>query len=378
MRALQQAADAAASACLADIVALCRVESYSLDLPALEACRDHVEALATRLCGVPDAREVVPGGERGDCLVLTYRGTRPGKAVVIGHYDTVWPAGTLAEWDAVDSPERLSLPGVFDMKFGLVQGLYAFSILRAAGLGHPEVTFVFNGDEELGSLSSRPTIERVCADADATLVLEPSGPGGTVKSGRKGIGIVGVEVRGVEAHAGLEPEKGASAIHALADAVAALTAIADPAAGTTINVGTISGGTGTNVVAGVARASVDIRVLTADEQQRVDAALRQIRPADDRVELRLDVDWNRPPMHPGETGRALLEATLGVAAELGRPLDHVTVGGASDANFVAGIGRPVVCGLGAEGAGPHARHEHVDPRATAFRIAFVAGILSRV
>lgn len=380
-----------------DVVALCRIESNSYDKPALDHCVEHVRQLAVRLLGEPDAFERVVHREHGDALVLGYSGTGrshstgqsqdtghsqiagPGKTAIVGHYDTVWPAGTLAGWPGpdreVDGRAVLSLPGIFDMKFGLVQGLYALKVLRDAGREHPEVVFVINGDEEIGSLASRPLIERVCADADATLVLEASAHG-AVKTGRKGVGLVGVELTGVEAHAGLEPHRGASAVHALAEVIDQLVAIADPAAGTTVNVGTVSGGSGSNVVAGHASAKVDIRVPTAAEQTRVDSELDKITVGDDRVHLELHRSWNRPPMALDQTSRPLLDRVLAVAEGLGRRLEHTSVGGASDANFVAGLGRPVVCGLGAEGSGAHARHEHVLPEAAAFRIALVAGVLS--
>ncbi|GAB3622355.1 M20 family metallopeptidase [Mariniluteicoccus endophyticus] len=363
---------------LDDVAALCRIESNSYDRPALERCADHVVALVRRLCGEPTSVERVEGGEHGDCFVLTFAGSRPGRVALVGHYDTVWPAGTLAGWDVADDDERLSLPGVFDMKFGLVQGLYALRVVDGLGLDRPEVALVINGDEEIGSPASRPTIERVCADADATLVLEAAAPGGAIKSGRKGVGIVGVEVTGVESHAGLEPEKGASAIHAMAEVVTQLVALADPGAGTTVNVGLVEGGSGSNVVAGRATGLVDIRVPDAAEQERVDRGLDGLRASDPRVRLRLDRNWNRPPMALDDTSRPLLGRVKDVAARLGRPLEDVAVGGASDANFVAGIGRPVVCGLGAEGSGAHARHEYVEPGCAPFRIALVAGVIAGV
>lgn len=374
-RLLEVARDRAAEF-IADVAALCRVESNSYDLPALERCAEHVLDLVGRVCGEPTSVERVDGGERGDCFVVAYAGSRPGRVAIVGHYDTVWPAGTLAGWDVAETDDRLSLPGVFDMKFGLVQGLYALALVDGLGLARPEVVFVINGDEEVGSLSSRSVIERVCAEADATLVLEASAPGGAVKTGRKGVGLLNVEVTGVESHAGLEPEKGASAVHALAEVVSALVAVADPEAGTTVNVGLIEGGSGSNVVAGRATAMVDIRVPNAGEQERVDRALAAIGVADDRVRLTIDRSWNRPPMALDEVSRPLLDRVRAVAEALGRPLDHTSVGGASDANFVAGLGRPVVCGLGAEGSGAHARHEYADPRQAAFRVALVAGVIA--
>lgn len=378
VEALLPHAEAVRDQVLADTAALCRVESNSYDLPALARCAEHVLDLVRRVCGEPSSVERIAFDAHGDAFVVTYAGSLPGRVAVVGHYDTVWPAGTLEGWDVAETAERLSLPGVFDMKFGLVQGFHALGLLKDHGIDHPEVVFVINGDEEVGSLSSRPVIERVCAEADATLVLEASAPGGAIKTGRKGVGLLTVEITGVEAHAGLEPDKGASAVHALGEVIGQLVAIADPAAGTTVNVGVVEGGSGSNVVAGRASAMVDIRVPTTAEQERVDAALAQVAASDGRVGVQLDRSWNRPPMALDDTSRPLLAVVQRVAEELGRPLGHTSVGGASDANFVAGLGRPVVCGLGAEGSGAHARHEHLDPGTVAFRVALVAGTIAAV
>jgi glutamate carboxypeptidase len=324
----------------------------------------------------------------GDTVTLTFEGTAPAPGTapahvaLVGHYDTVWPAGTLAAWGPSeyvdeDGRQRLTGPGIFDMKAGLVQGIWALKLLREAGHPVPTVTFVFNGDEEIGSLSSRPVIERVGNLADATLVLEPSADG-AVKTGRKGIGIFDVVATGVESHAGLDPEAGASAIHALAEFITAATAVADPARGTTINAGLVTGGSGTNVVAGQATARFDIRVETTAEQQRVDAAFDAITVSDPRVQVKVEHGWNRPPMTLTPASAPLLEVARSVAGELGQPLRDVSVGGASDANFVAGLGKPVLCGLGAAGFGAHARGEFIYADSVAPQTALVAGMLQRL
>lgn len=379
---LADAAGAAASAIAEDVRHLVDIESGSYDLPGLREAADHlVDLLAARL-DAPTPR-VHPGGEQGDTLTVTIPGTGPGHVALVGHYDTVWPRGTLADWDdrasepGPDGRSRLSGPGVFDMKTGLVQGIWALRLLRESGLAVPAVTFCLNGDEEIGSLSSRPVIEQVGSDADATLVLEPSADG-AVKTGRKGIGIFEVTCRGVESHAGLDPEAGASAVHALADVITRAVAAADPAAGTTVNAGLVHGGSGTNVVAGYARADFDIRVVTQAERERIDAAFDALAPDDDRVRIEVDHGWNRPPMVLTEASAPLLDTARSVAAELGQDLRDVSVGGASDANFVADLGRPVLCGLGAVGHGAHARGEFAYLDAIAPQTALVAGMLHRL
>jgi glutamate carboxypeptidase len=379
---LARRADAVAADIVADVTELVECETHSYDLPGLAAGLDLLLDLLTRRLGAPTRAERHPGGEQGDIAVVTFQGQGAGHVAIVGHYDTVWPKGTLADWPVTaqqddDGRQRLTGPGIFDMKTGLVQGIWALKLLRDIGAATPTVTFVFNGDEEIGSLSSRPVIERVASGVDATLVLEPS-VDGAVKTGRKGGGIFAVTATGIEAHAGLNPEAGASAIHALAEFITAAAAVAAPAVGTTVNIGRISGGSGTNVVAGRATASVDIRVLTEAEQARVDAAFEEIEVSDPRVRIDVRHDWNRPPMTLNAASKPLLETARAVSEELGRDLDDVTVGGASDANFVAGLGLPVLCGLGAVGSGAHARDEYIHPDAIPHQTALVAGILHRL
>ncbi|MFE0422676.1 M20 family metallopeptidase [Streptomyces sp. NPDC058953] len=367
---------------VADIVSLVRHETGSYDLPGLAAGLDHLRELAVRRLGPPDREQRHPGGECGDTLTLTYTGTGPGHVALIGHYDTVWPTGTLAAWEppapSDDGREKLGGPGIFDMKTGLVQGVWALKLARESGTPLPTVTFLFNGDEEIGSLSSRPVIEEVARRVDATLVLEPSAHG-AVKTARKGSGIFRITVTGVEAHAGLAPQDGASAITALSEFVVAAAAVAAPDRGTTINTGLIEGGSATNVVAGRATASVDIRVSSAAEQDRVDGALDAIEVSDPRVRVEIDHAWNRPPMTLNAASAPLLGLAREIAREQGRgELPTAAVGGASDANFVAALDRPVLCGMGAVGDGAHARTEFIYPDTVPAQTALVAGMLRRL
>ncbi|MGA5565109.1 M20 family metallopeptidase [Streptomyces platensis] len=365
-----------------DILTLVRHETSSYDLPGLAAGLDLLHALAVHRLDRPDHAQRHPGGECGDTLALTYTGTGPGHVALVGHYDTVWPTGTLAGWEqpevSDDGRERLSGPGIFDMKTGLVQGIWALKLARASGVPVPTVTFLFNGDEEIGSLSSRPVIEEVAQQADATLVLEPTAQG-AVKTARKGCGIFRVTATGVEAHAGLAPQDGASAITALSEFVVAAAAVAAPGKGTTINTGLIKGGSGTNVVAGQATASMDIRVSSEAEQLRVDDALDAIRVSDRRVRIEIDHAWNRPPMTLNPSSARLLALAREVTREQGRgDLTDAAVGGASDANFVAALGLPVLCGMGAVGDHAHARGEFIYPDTVPAQTSLVAGLLERL
>jgi glutamate carboxypeptidase len=362
---------------LADLAALVGHESPSDGKALLDTTADWIEGWLHDRLGPPTGwtRHVQDG--YGDVLEATYPGS-PGKPVLlIGHYDTVWPEGTLADRPFTVHDGKASGPGVYDMKAGLVTGVWALRALRALNLTHPPVTFLFNGDEELGSPVSRRHIEAAARGCAAALVLEP-GIGWDVKTERKGVGTFTVSATGVESHAGNEPADGASAVHALAELVGHLAAAADPGAGTTINVGTIEGGTARNVIAGRARCLVDVRITRQAEADRVDRVLRELRPADPRVTVTIGGAWSRPPLRLTPESKTLFDLADDVAGALRGPLEPISVGGGSDANFLAPLGVPVLDGLGSSGAGAHARHEHVLVDHVPDRIALVAGLLTRL
>lgn len=365
-----------------DITDLVEIETYSADLAGLTTGLGAIRRLVVGHLGEPAQSIVTPGGDYGDILEMTYPGTGGGKVLVVGHYDTVWPAGTLAGWgdaEGRDSAGRATLsgPGIFDMKTGLVQGVWALRLLQESGMPHPEVTFLFNGDEEVGSTASRPIIEAAASQADAVLVLEPTS-GGAVKTSRKGVGIFKVKATGVEAHAGLDPTRGANAIHGLAEFITAAAQVADLDRGTSISAGLISGGSASNVSAGSATVVVDIRVQTEAEKKRVDAALDAIIVSDERVRIEIDHYWNRPPMDMTDPSRRLFDLVAGAAAELGHWLPQASAGGGSDANFVSALGIPVLCGMGAVGDGAHARNEFIYPEEIPLFTAITASALARL
>ncbi|WP_342023943.1 M20 family metallopeptidase [Arthrobacter citreus] len=366
---------------IGDIASLVETETYSRDRSGLDNGLECVRKLLTLRLGAPAEEQLEDDGVLGPTLKVTYPGSGPGRVLILAHYDTVWPTGTLAGWPLTEGTDpsgraTLSGPGIFDMKTGLVQGIWALKLLTDAGNPRPTVTFLFNGDEEIGSIASRAAIEKAAQDADAVLVLEATA-GGAVKTGRKGVGIFTVTATGVEAHAGLDPAAGASAIHALAEFVTAAVGVADLSRGTSINVGLIEGGSGSNVAAGHAKATIDIRVETAAEMERVDRELDAIRISDDRVSLQIEHFWNRPPM-TADPGDPLLALVRGAALALGHELEDASVGGASDANFVAALGVPVLCGMGAVGSGAHARGEYIHPDAVPLYTALTADALSRL
>jgi glutamate carboxypeptidase len=356
-----------------------RTETPSDDLTALSAGRDWVVSWVERRLGPPAAMRTVPGGAHGDTVVLDYAGTgegaETGTIAVLAHYDTVWPLGTLEELPFTVDGDVIRGPGVFDMKAGLVQAVWAVRALEAGGLARPPLRLVLNGDEEIGSPASRPVIEDACRDAAAVLVFEASA-GGAVKTARKGVGLFDVTLTGVEAHAGLDPTAGASAIIALAQLVTEFTALTDLTAGTSVNVGVVSGGTRRNVTAGSAQAGIDVRVADQAEADRIERAITGWRPADPRVTARVDGGWNRPVMARTPEIADLFERAKAMAGGLGIDLQETAVGGASDGNFAAALGRPVLDGFGAIGAGAHARDEHATVSGMVERAALAGAVLA--
>jgi glutamate carboxypeptidase len=334
------------------------------------------ELVGERL-GRPAAEERIGGDGFGDVAVLDYPGTDGSSAplVLLGHYDTVWPIGTLADRPFEVTADRIAGPGVFDMKAGLVQMLWALRIAREQGIALPPVRLVLNGDEEIGSPVSRPVIERAAAGARAGLVFEPAGPGGALKTARKGTGLFRVSVTGTEAHAGLDPTAGASAIDELARTVLAVRDAADLDRGTSVNVGVIAGGTRSNVIAGRAHCDLDVRVSAPDETRRIDRVLDALATRTPGTSLQVEGGWNRPVMQRSAGTAALVGTARGAAAEIGVAVHEVAVGGASDGNFLAALGVPVLDGLGAVGDGAHARHEHVATADVVPRTAFAARFL---
>jgi len=359
---------AALPALLADIEALVRCESPSADRAAVAASADAVARVGTRLLGVAPERIVLDGRTH-----LRWRfGDGPARVLLLGHHDTVWPLGSLAVHPYTVTGGVLRGPGCFDMKAGLVLGLHAVATLD----GRAGVTILVTGDEEVGSPSSRRLIEAEAAGCAAALVLEASAGGGALKTERKGVSGYGVRVTGRAAHAGLEPERGVNATVELAHQVRAVCALADSELGTTVTPTLMSAGTTTNTVPAAGEFAVDVRVRTAAEQDRVDAAIRALRPALDGATLSVTGGPNRPPLS-GQASAALFARAATLAAGLGLPpLTGAAVGGASDGNLTAGAGTPTLDGLGAVGGGAHAADEHVLVDELAPRAALVAALVA--
>lgn len=352
-------------AMLTALDALVSIESPTADAAACDAAAKVAADLGQELLGEAPTWVAAAGRHH---LHWSFAGAR--RVVLIGHLDTVWPMGTLARWpfDRVD--DTATGPGIFDMKAGVIQCLYALSALDDLS----GIDVLLTTDEEVGSPSSRPLVEDVARGAVAALVLEPSA-GGALKTARKGVSLYELSVQGRAAHAGLEPEKGVNALVELSHQVLAARAISRPEVGTTVTPTVAAAGTTSNTVPASASMKIDSRAATVEEQKRVDRALHGLEPVEPGASIVMTGAPNRPPL-PASASAALYERASRVAEALGLPpLRSIEVGGGSDGNFTAGVGTPTLDGLGAVGDGAHAEGEHVVISAMADRAALVAALV---
>ena len=327
------------------------------------------------LRGVGATVDVLPRPDRGDHLRARIAGNGP-PVLLLGHFDTVWPIGTLDRMPLRRDGDRLYGPGTFDMKAGIALAIAAIQAARAAGTTLPAITMLWTTDEEIGSRSSRAEIEAEARQSRAVLVLEPALPGGALKTARKGCGEFQVIVHGVSAHAGLDPGKGASAIHELAAQIGVIVQLQDLPGGISVNVGIVSGGSRPNVVAAEARATIDVRAPTRAGADAVETALRALQPRRPGTRLTIEGGFHRPAMERGPAVVQLFARASAVASSFGRELGEGSAGGGSDGNFTAALGVPTLDGLGAVGDGAHAAHEHVEISALPWRAALLAGLLA--
>ncbi len=364
---------------LALVRALVEAESPSGDVEGSRAVVGLLAEAAREVEGV-NSIERVESPEYGEHLRVSAFGDGLGESqtiLLVGHTDTVHPRGTINERPWREEGGRIYGPGIFDMKANCALALEALrACARLALAPRRPVVLLLTCDEEVGSLTGRALVEEETRKAHTVLVLEPSASGGRVKTARKGTGIFTMTAHGVAAHAGLEPEKGASAILELARQTERLHSLTDPARGVSVNVGVFNGGTRSNVVAAEARAEIDLRFSAAEDAQRLEEAILGARPFDERVRLTIEGGVNRPPLERTAQVASLFELARGVAAHLDFELGEASVGGASDGNFAAALGVPVLDGLGVDGDGAHAAHEHIESAALARRAALIAGLIA--
>ncbi|MBP7476483.1 MAG: M20 family metallopeptidase, partial [Pyrinomonadaceae bacterium] len=322
-------------------------ESPSHDAVRSRAVVDWVErqALAT---GIDVAIERISVDDGDHIVIRAFPGG--GKhTLLLGHTDTVHPVGTYLQNPTRIEGDKLYGCGIFDMKANIVLVFEALRFCAVNGTRPKSpVTILLSCDEEVGSHTGREFVEREAAGAARCLVVEPSAEG-RIKSGRKGTGQYTLRARGIPAHAGLEPEKGANAVAELARHIDEIHAIQNADLGTTVNVCTIKGGTTSNVIPEHAECEIDVRFSKMSEGERVDAALRSIRPIDGRVSLEMLGGINRPPLERTAEVAALFENARSIGASFGYEVGETQVGGASDGNFVAALGVPVLDGLGIAG-----------------------------
>ena len=333
-----------------------------------------VELLASKFREVADSVEIEKAEGVGNHIIVRVGadlGKRP--TLILGHTDTVHPLGTIDRNPIRIEDSRLFGPGVFDMKGNIPLVLEALRYLSAVKIERP-ITVLLSCDEETGSATGRDLVEREAARSARCLVLEPSAAG-AVKTSRKGTGVYCLEATGVPAHAGLEPERGANAVAELARQVDSIHAVADRNVGTTVNVTTFSGGTTTNVIPAFAACEIDVRFSNAAEGDRVEAELAALSAKDPRVKLELKGRINRPPLEETDDVMALYERARAAALGLGFELDHTQVGGASDGNFVAALGIPVLDGLGITGDGAHTLDEYIEIEDIPRRAALLTKLL---
>jgi glutamate carboxypeptidase len=352
-------------ALVADLEALVTCESPSRDLNLLTQHAELLARMMERLLGSRPTLIESPVGPH-----IHWVGGPDPRVLILGHHDTVHPAGTLARLPFTTDGGIGRGPGVFDMKAGIVQALHAVAAL--ADTSHIEI--LLSADEEIGSRASRALIEERARACGAVLVLEPSADGGALKIGRKGTGTFELTIEGRASHAGLEPEKGINSLVELAHLIPQIVSIADPARGTTVTPTLASSGTADNVVPARTTMSVDVRVAVPEEKPRVEEAFAQLQTSLEGSRLTMSGGIGRPPMHESAASE-LFALAENVAAKVGiAGLQGVVVGGGSDGNFTAAVGVQTLDGLGAVGGGAHGDDEHVVLSTMPARAALIAGV----
>ena len=376
MRALLAGARRKQPELLRLIQSLVRAESPSDEKAAVDACGALAAAHARDLGG---RVKVHRQQAFGDVLELRF-GPRTGKQsgnpiLLVGHIDTVWPVGTLGSMPCRVSEGRLWGPGTLDMKAGVGVAFTALELLSEASLLDREIVLLLNSEEEVGSPVSRPITERLARGCSAVYVLEPA-QGLAYKTARKGTGNWRIDIQGVAAHAGVDFEKGASAVRELAHVIETVSGWTGCRPGVTVSVGLAGGGSKSNVIPAEAWAEVDVRIARKAEAAVMERRFAGMKSRDPRCRLALSGGINRPPMERTRGTVALFKRARALASELGFTLEEAATGGASDGNFTSAMGIPTLDGMGAVGEGAHARHESIFLEYLAARTALLAGMVT--
>ena len=362
-------ADFDAKAMLKDLESLVSTESPSRDVEALEKSAAVLDQILEHRLGHTSTIVSSPAGPH-----VWWQGGGKPRVLIVGHHDTVFPLGTLAERPFQIKGTTATGPGIFDMKAGIVQAIHAVASLE----DHSGIEILITADEEVGSGTSRQMIEQRAQLCGAVLVLEPSADGGALKTARKGTGTFEIVIKGRAAHAGLEPEKGVNALVEAASQILQINTLGAPELGTTVTPTLAQVGTADNVVPALARLVVDVRVVEENERLRIDTAMRSLKPFHPEVTVEIYGGINRPPMPPSSS-EWLFPLACEVAESSGlRQLVGVAVGGGSDGNFTAAAGVATLDGLGAVGGGAHADHEWVDISVMPERSLLLAGLIARL
>lgn len=354
------------------------IESPSDDKPALDRI---ARFLADRFEAFGGRPRLHHSDDYGNSVQIDFPGSEPGHekakpVLLLGHFDTVYPIGTLANMPCHAAEGRMYGPGVLDMKSGIALMLFAIEALQNwhSGLPRPVTVFLVS-DEEIGSYSSRKITEALARESAAVLVLEPAGPRGAVKTARKGVGEYKLSVKGVAAHAGLDPGKGHSAIVELSRQIAAISKMNNLKQGISVNPGVIHGGTRSNVIAAQASVVFDVRITHVKQAASLDKKFRSLKLFDKKCKLNIEGNINRLPMERTAGVAALYKKAQAVTKNIGWKLDEAAVGGGSDGNFTAGIGIPTLDGMGGYGDGAHAVHEHIVLAELPRRALLLAGMI---
>lgn len=376
VRTLADAARDSQRTTLDFLKAMVEIESPSDDKAAVDRCVALVANKCTELGGrVRQHRQKA----FGDLLEARFGPAKSKQkpVLLLGHLDTVWPLGTLHSMPFRIAKDRVWGPGVLDMKAGVAMALSAIAILQKQKRLTRPVWMLLNSDEEVGSNVSRPLTEKLAQQCEAVYVLEPAqGLAGAYKTARKGVGNYGIRVEGVAAHSGVDFERGHSAITELARQIERITGFTELDRGITVNVGTVQGGTRSNVIAAEAHAEVDVRIAKAKDAARIEKRFRSLRVFDSKCSLHVEGGLNRPPMERTPGTVALYKRAAAHARVLGFELTEAATGGGSDGNFTSALGVPTLDGMGAVGEGAHAAHESLLLEHMAPRTALLAAMLA--